>query len=81
MTSAVIDGILSAEPGRPQPPARSVVELQSGSRPVRRGIFAIQTKNMEYAGCGSSWTTMARPMAMTAATMPSMRSVPCPWRA
>jgi hypothetical protein len=30
---------------------------------------------MEYAGCGSSWATMARPIAMMVATMPSMRSV------
>ena len=28
-----------------------------------------------YEGSGSSWTTMARPMAMMIATMPSMRSV------
>ena len=36
---------------------------------------AIHTKNSEYSGCGSSWATMARPMAMMVATMPSMRSV------
>ena len=30
---------------------------------------------MEYSGCGSSWATMARPMAMMVATMPSIRSV------
>jgi transposase len=30
---------------------------------------------MEYSGCGSPWATMARPIAMIAATMPSMRSV------
>jgi hypothetical protein len=29
---------------------------------------------MEYAGCGSSWATMARPMAMMVATMPSTLS-------
>jgi hypothetical protein len=33
------------------------------------------TKNMEYSGWGWSWATMARPVAMVAATMPSMRSV------
>jgi hypothetical protein len=27
---------------------------------------------MEYSGWGSSWATMARPMAMMAATMPSV---------
>jgi ABC transporter transmembrane region len=37
--------------------------------------FDIQTKNSEYSGCGSSWATMARPIAMIVATMPSMRSV------
>jgi hypothetical protein len=30
---------------------------------------------MEYSGWGSSWATMARPIAMMAATMPSIRSV------
>ena len=39
------------------------------------GDPARQTKNMEYSGWGSSWATMARPMAMMRATMPSMRSV------
>jgi hypothetical protein len=34
-----------------------------------------QTKCSEYSGWGSSWATMARPMAMMVATMPSMRSV------
>jgi predicted transcriptional regulator len=29
---------------------------------------ARQTKNMEYSGCGSSWATRARPMAMMVAT-------------
>jgi hypothetical protein len=36
---------------------------------------AIHTKCSEYSGSGSSWTSMARPMAMVIATMPSMRSV------
>jgi hypothetical protein len=50
----------------------------SGYRGLRtRGSWhlAIQTKKMEYSGCGSSRATMARPMAMIVATMPSMRSV------
>jgi hypothetical protein len=37
--------------------------------------LALHTKNMEYSGCGSSWVTMARPIAMMVATMPSIRSV------
>ena len=31
--------------------------------------------NRDCSGCGSSWATMARPIAMMAATMPSIRSV------
>jgi hypothetical protein len=38
-------------------------------------MLYFQTKNMEYSGSGSSWATMARPIAMMRATMPSMRSV------
>jgi hypothetical protein len=55
--------------------ARETLGLQRPSYPGRRGTFAVQTRNMEYSGCGSSWATMARPMAMVRATMPSMRSV------
>ena len=36
---------------------------------------AIHTTCSEYSGWGSSWATMARPMAIMVATMPSMRSV------
>ena len=58
---------------------RAGVALRPGGRrcssePVRRGIL-FQTKNIECSGWGWSWATMARPMAMMAATMPSIRSV------
>jgi hypothetical protein len=49
--------------------------LQGLRIPASWHPFAIQTKNMEYSGWGSSWVTMARPMAMMVATMPSIRSV------
>jgi hypothetical protein len=36
---------------------------------------AAHKTNIWYEGCGSSWTTIAPPMAMMIATLPSMRSV------
>jgi hypothetical protein len=36
---------------------------------------ATPTTNISNEVCGSRWTTIARPMAMISATLPSMRSV------
>jgi hypothetical protein len=43
--------------------------------PLVCASFALHTKNIEYSGGGSSWATMARPIAMISATMPSIRSL------
>ena len=56
-----LDGASRADALVPANTMRS--ELTASSiQSVRSRV--LQTKNMEYSGCGSSWATMARPMAM-----------------
>jgi hypothetical protein len=80
--------------GRPEKPhalsqCREFLPFPNGSWLSRRGSgrrtdgrrhasSKPHTKNMEYAGWGSSWVSMARPMAMMAATMPSIGAAPLP---
>src|ERR687891_1901534 len=67
--------LITPAPGRLELGARKVVGLQTALSPGVVAFFAPQKTNTWYWGCGSSWATMARPMAMMMATMPSIRSV------